>query len=80
MDIPDDFMQKGEQNEAFGQLAEVFAECENVEFLFLEEFDLVEIRRAREILDGLLVKYSVGNGLEGYLMRMNDLHWKEKVL
>lgn len=76
--LPDDFMKRDGENVAFGQLAEVFAECDRVELFFVEEFELPEIRRCREVLDGLLVKYGAGNGLEGYLMRLNDLHWKEK--
>lgn len=76
--LPDDFMKRDGEKVAFAQLAEVFAECEAVELLFVEEFELAEIRRCREILDGLLVKYGAGNGLEGYLMRLNDWHWREK--
>jgi hypothetical protein len=76
--LPDDFLSRAWERPAFGKLAEVFQECERVEIFFVEEFDIQEIRRGREILDGLLVKYGAGNGLEGYLMRMNDLHWKEK--
>ncbi|RYG54926.1 MAG: hypothetical protein EOO01_00085 [Chitinophagaceae bacterium] len=76
--LPDDFSSRAGQHPAFGKLSEVFEEMDNVELFFVEEFDLQEIRRGREILDGLLVKYGAGNGLEGYLMRLNDVHWKEK--
>lgn len=61
-ELPDDFTERGEEHVAFGKLS--------------EEFDLPEICKGREILDGLLIKYGAGSGLEEYLMRFNDLQWK----
>jgi hypothetical protein len=76
--VPDDFSSRVGELKTFKQLSEVFEEMDFVELLFVEEFDLPDILRAREILDGLLVTYGAGNGLEGYLMRISDMHWKEK--
>ncbi len=76
--LPPDFTALSLENRAYGQLADVFAEFDHMEFFFVEEGMREEISRAREMIDALLVKYGAGNGVERYLMDINDGYWREK--
>ncbi|MBB2146821.1 hypothetical protein GM921_15060 [Pedobacter sp. LMG 31464] len=81
-EVPENFMAFQDQDPAFHQLAMVFKEMDNLEFFMVDmiaEFgDCRENANIKEMTDSLLVKYGMGNGLEKYLLKMNEEYWRDK--
>jgi hypothetical protein len=81
-DVPENFMALQDEDMAFHQLAMVFKQMDDLEFFMVDmaaEFgDSRENRAIKEMTDCLLVKYGAGNGLEKYLLKMNEEYWRDK--
>ncbi|MFC4213373.1 hypothetical protein ACFOWA_19430 [Pedobacter lithocola] len=77
-ELPMDFISRLDENKAYDQIAGVFQEFDHLEFFLLDEADENEIKQVREMVDSLLIKYGIGNGLENYLLTIDEGYWKNK--
>lgn len=81
-EVPENFMAVQHEDQAFHQLFLVFKQMDNLEYFMLDEACEHGVSQEniniKEMTDCLLVKYGAGNGLEKYLLKMNEEYWRDK--